>query len=77
MICLMITNHPQSGSSKGISTLLPATSQQGKLMKTQFQPPVLAAVEEQYLPTVPVPVNSMEVFYNLAALKQPSQTGNC
>ena len=38
-----------------ISTLLQAAGLQGKL------------IEEQYLPTVPVPVHSMECVYNLAA----------
>ena len=32
-----------------------------------YEDAVLAAVEEQYLPTVPVPLHRMEIFYNLAA----------
>ena len=32
-----------------------------------YEDTVLAAVKEQYLPTVPVPVHSMEIVYNLAA----------
>ena len=35
-IYLMITKHPQNGSSKGISTLLLAAGPKGKFMKTQF-----------------------------------------
>ena len=48
-----IVKLPQNGSLKGISTLLLPASQQGKLM---------AEVEEQYLPAVPVPVHSMQSF---------------
>ena len=33
----MILKHPQNKSSKGVSTLLLATSPQEKLMKTQFR----------------------------------------
>ena len=32
-----------------------------------FEDEVLAAVEEQYLPAIPVPVHHMEMFYNTAA----------
>ena len=35
-------------------------------MKAQFGS-TAAAVEDQYLPTVPVPVHHMESFYNSAA----------
>ena len=35
-IYLMITKYPQNGISKGISTLLLVTGQQGKLLKMQF-----------------------------------------
>ena len=57
----MITKHPQNGSSKGISTLKLAAGPQGKLMKTQF------GQRWRNLPTVPVPVHCMEIFYNSAA----------
>ena len=52
----MITKHPQNGSAKGISSA-------GKT----YEDAVRAAVEEQYLPTVPVTVHRMEFFYNSAA----------
>ena len=61
----MITKHPRNGSLKGISILKLASGLQGKLMKTQFGH--VTAVEEQYLPTIPVPVHHMEIFYNSAA----------
>ena len=32
-----------------------------------YEDAVLAAVEVQYLPTVPIPVHHMELFYNSAA----------
>ena len=48
----------QNGSLKGTSTYPSlATSQQVKTNEDT----VLAAVEEQYLPTVPVPVHCMEI----------------
>ena len=58
----MIMEHPQNESSKGISTLLLPTGPQGN-----YDDAVWAVVEEQYLLTVPVPVHSMESFYNSAA----------
>ena len=57
----MITKHPQNGISNFMFTLLPPAGQ-GKLMKTQ-----IGWRGEQYLSTVPVPVHSMESFYNSAA----------
>ena len=58
-----ITKHPQNGSSKGISTLKMAAGQDSPGGKT-YEDAVRAEVEEQYLSTVPVPVHSMEMFYN-------------
>ena len=62
---LMIMKHPQNGSSKGISTLLLVAGPEGNLMKTQFGQRWRRSIHD--LPTVPIPVQSMESFYNWAA----------
>ena len=53
----------QNGSSKGISTLLLASNM--SILQT-CEDAVLAVVEEQYLPTVPVSVRA-EIVYNSTA----------
>ena len=67
MIYRMIMKHLQKASSKGISTLL-------LLAGKTYEYAVRTVVEEQYLPTVPVPVHSMESFYNSAA--EPDETAD-
>ena len=49
----MVTKHLQNGSSKGISTL---NFEGGHCAGKTYEDTILAAVEEQNLPTVPVPV---------------------
>ena len=63
----MITKHhdPQNGSSKGISTLLLAAG--GWPAGKTCEDAVRSSVDELHLPTVPIPVQSMESFYNWAA----------
>ena len=55
-IHLMIMKHPQSESSKGHLYFAPGCWPAGKT----YEDTVLAAVEEQYLQTFPVPVHCME-----------------
>ena len=62
----MITKHPQNGSSKGNVGHIYFEAGSWPAGKT-YEDAVRAAVEEQYLPTVPVPVHYIEFFYNWAA----------
>ena len=52
-IYIMVTKHLQNGSSKGIFTW---NFEGGHCAGKPYEDAVLAAVEEQYLPTVPIPV---------------------
>ena len=69
MIHLM--KNPQNGSFEGISeaTLLLVPGQQGNFQT--YEDTVQAAMQEQSLPTVPVPIRYMEMFYN-SVLNQPN-----
>ena len=62
----MFLKNLQNGSLKRISTLLFVAEQQGTLMKTQLGS-CGGAVFSKLIPTYPVPVHHMEMFYNLAA----------
>ena len=63
----MITKHhdPQNGSSKGISTLLLAAG--GWPAGKTCEDAVRSSVDELHLPTVPIPVQSIEMLYNSVA----------
>ena len=61
LIWTIYLKHPQNGSYKGISTLLLGSAGLWPAGKTN-EDTVWAAEKEQHLPTVPVPVHSMEIF---------------